>query len=80
MTADIRTAAQREAEHRWPSGEQWSPKEVESARGRFMMGAVWAADRVTPTLAQIETVIIGRTSTAGAHAVMALMQVVDHDD
>lgn len=62
MTADIRTAAQREAETLYP----YMPAELElhainrSRRLRqkaFNKGAVWAAARVTPTREQIAAVL-----------------------
>lgn len=52
MTADIRTAAQREAEMRVPQPSARSFALAEDAaisRRWFSEGAVWAAARVTPT-------------------------------
>lgn len=69
MTADIRTAAQRAAAERWPDTFVGQI----AAKADFVDGAVWGAARVTPTLAQLESAIMGRTATAGARAVLALM-------
>lgn len=62
MTADIRTAAQREA------GQLFRPQEMmlhdrtvvdlaDPWREAFVAGAVWAAARVTPTREQIAEVV-----------------------
>lgn len=53
MTADIRAAAQREAEQRWPDSFVGQI----AAKHDFVHGAVWAAERVTPTREQIAEVI-----------------------
>ena len=81
MTADILTAAQREGGGRWPYGDQWNSHEIESARGRFIMGAVWAAARVIPTREQLVALLEDErhydsdqiSNTDRADAVLALM-------
>ena len=56
MTADIRTAAQREAEGRFEN--RFLPdNEMRNKRSGFEDGAVWGAARVTPTREQIAEVI-----------------------
>lgn len=83
MTADIRTAAQREAESLYP----YMPAELElhainrSRRLRqkaFSKGAVWGAARVTPTRQQLTSVIAVELAEgdpqSAAEAVLALMQ------
>lgn len=60
MTADIRTAAQREAEVRVNIFRQhvgWADSDSTWWRTGFRDGAVWAAARVTPTREQIAGVI-----------------------
>ena len=77
MTADIRTAAQREAiqraAHHEAKARYGVGRDPVIRRVGFEEGAVWGAARVTPTQSQIESVIMGRTATAGAKAVLALM-------
>lgn len=79
MTPDIRTAAQREAEKQYPPtlmalhGGAFLDHN-EPHREVFASGAVWGAERVTPTREQIEQAILGRTAIQGAKAVLALMQ------
>lgn len=53
MTTDIRTAAQREAERRWPDTFVGQI----AAKHDFVHGAEWAAKRVTPTREQIAEVL-----------------------
>ncbi len=61
MTADIRTAAQREAKRIYVPA--WFPADhlrvdlSPLARDHFVLGAVWAAARVTPTREQIAKVL-----------------------
>lgn len=85
MTADIRTAAQREAERRWPD----SFVGLIAAQHDFVNGAVWAQARVTPrreqvidALAQADGQVLSMLPAdtkafmygAQADAVLALMQ------
>ena len=85
MTADIRTAAQREAEMRVPQPAARSFALAEDAaisRRWFSEGAVWAAARVTPTREQIAGVLDEDryydpdqiSNLVRADAVLALMQ------
>lgn len=76
MTADIRSAAQREARGADMHHELSSAHYTRA----FTAGAVWAAERGTPTLAQLELAIMGRTATAGARAVLALMDGLAEGD
>lgn len=74
MTLDggLRAAAEREADSRYP--ELVLAPENEQRADDFVEGFVAGAARVTPTQSQIESVIMGRTATAGAKAVLALMK------
>ena len=58
MTADIRTAAQREAERLMPIiGHDPMDFARSVTHDSFVNGAVWAQARVTPTREQIEDVL-----------------------
>ena len=73
MTADIRTAAQREAGQLRVTSNGREYGMAKLYKVAFVDGAVWAQARVTPTQAQVESAILGRTATAGAKAVLALL-------
>lgn len=83
MTADIRTAAQREADRRLPGDFS---SHLSQYRQGFADGAVWAAERVTPTREQLAEALelaltefrdkreIPRLEDHLADAILALMQ------
>lgn len=83
MTADIRTAAQREAESRTSIarslGSDYDTADLEQG---FVNGAVWGVARVTPTREQIAEALGMAYSSSpyrdahlrGADAALALMQ------
>lgn len=70
MTADIRTAAQQEAGARVIA----VTRVRQTKDSTVVEGTHYRVARAEPTLAQIERAIMGRTATAGARAVLALIQ------
>lgn len=93
MTADIRTAAQREAKRLRVTSNGREYGMAKLYKDAFVDGAVWGATRVTPTREQIAEVLVSGYSTSYerlnsvnehdlrvADAVLALLQELAERD